>query len=376
MSERICEVRRLGLVTYSEALKTQEAAVEARKDDTLPDQLLLLQHPHVLTLGRGADPNNVLIDENTRAAKGVELFKTGRGGDVTYHGPGQVVGYPIIDLKPDRCDVHRYVRDIEEVMIHVARDFGINAVRISGLTGIWVDDEKLGAIGVRIARWVTSHGFAFNVNTDLSFFNLIVPCGISDHGVTSLEKLLGRKIEIGEVEDRLAHHFGDVFQREMIEVPTRSQSIQTYIFQRNNGTPKFLLLKRTVDHGNFWQPVTGRLEAGETWHDAAVREVREETGLRGHIEDLNYRHSFLVDPSFWKQHPEFAIKVNEESSFLMDATGIDPDSVVLNPEEHDAYEWVDYETAMNRIIWEGNKKALKLAQDAITIASSRASGPG
>lgn len=371
MTERICEVRRLGLINYEEGLKTQEAAVEARKNEALLDQLLLLQHPHVLTLGRGADQNNVLVDENTRAAKGVQLFKTGRGGDVTYHGPGQIVGYPIIDLKPDRCDVHRYVRDIEEVMIRVARDYGIDAVRIPGLTGIWVGDEKLGAIGVRIARWITSHGFAFNVNTDLTYFNLIVPCGITDHGVTSLEKLLGKKVEISEAEERLARHFGDVFGRKMVEVPTRSQSIQTYIFQRNNGTPRYLLLKRVEDHGNFWQPVTGGLERGESWKDAAVREVYEETGLRGEIEDLNYRHSFLVDPSFWKKHPEFTIKVNEESSFMMDVTGIDTDSVVLNPEEHDAFEWVDYETAMNRIIWEGNKKALKLAQDAITIASSR-----
>jgi len=367
MTERICEVRRLGLINYEEALKTQEAAVEARKNDTLADQLLLLQHPHVLTLGRGADPSNVLVDENTRAAKGVELFKTGRGGDVTYHGPGQIVGYPIIDLKPDRCDVHRYVRDIEEVMIRVAKDYDIDAVRIPGLTGIWVGYEKLGAIGVRIARWVTSHGFAFNVSTDLSYFNLIVPCGITDHGVTSLEKLLGRKIDIDDVEERLARHFGDVFQRTMVEVQTRCQSIQTYIFQRNNETTRFLLLKRTVDHGNFWQPITGGLESGENWHDAAVREVQEETGLCGKIEDLNYRHTFLVDPSFWKQHPEFAIKVNEETAFMMDATGIDPNSIVLNPEEHDAYEWVDYETAMSRIIWEGNKKALRLTQNAITM---------
>jgi len=135
MTERICEVRRLGLVTYEDGLKTQEAAVEARKNDTLADTLLLLQHPHVLTLGRGADPNNILIDEDSRAARGVELFKIGRGGDVTYHGPGQVVGYPIIDLKPNRCDVHRYVRDIEEVMLRVAKDYDIDAARIPGLTG-------------------------------------------------------------------------------------------------------------------------------------------------------------------------------------------------------------------------------------------------
>jgi len=188
--------------------------------------------------------------------------------------------------------------------------------------------------------------------------------------VTSLEKLLGRRVDISEVEDRLAYNFGNVFERTMNEVPSHSKSIQTYIFRRDNGSNKFLLLKRTEDHGNFWQPVTGGLEAGEDWHNAAVREVWEETGLRGQIEDLNFRHTFLVDPSFWKQHPQFAIKANEETSFMMDATGVDPDSVVLNPEEHDAYEWVDYETAMSRIIWEGNKKALRLTQDAITLAKA------
>ncbi|HZS46884.1 MAG TPA: lipoyl(octanoyl) transferase LipB [Blastocatellia bacterium] len=373
MTERICEVRRLGIISYEAGLKMQEAAVEARAKGMLPDMLLLLQHPHVLTLGRGADPNNVLVDENTRRSTGVELFKTGRGGDVTYHGPGQVVGYPIIDLKPDRCDVHRYVRDIEEVMIRVTSDYGIDAIRIPGLTGIWVSDEKLGAIGVRIARWVTSHGFAYNVNTDLSYFNLIVPCGISDHGVTSLKKLLGREVDIHEVQDRLAYHFGQVFQRKMLEVSSESKSIQTYIYRHENGGHKYLLLRRIESRGAFWQPVTGRLEPGEDWHDAAVREVWEETKLRGEIIDLNFRHSFLVDPRFWKQHPEFAIKVNEESSYMMDATGAKPDNVILDPTEHDAYEWVDYDTAMNRVIWEGNKKALKLAEAAIasTVVQSR-----
>jgi lipoyl(octanoyl) transferase len=145
-------------------------------------------------------------------ARGIEVLETGRGGDVTYHGPGQVVGYPIINLKPDRCDVHRYVRDLEEVLIRVARDYGVVSTRVAGLTGIWVGDEKLAAIGVRISRWVTSHGFALNVSTDLDNFRLIVPCGIADRGVTSLERL-GPRADISDVEDHVVTRFCEVFDR-------------------------------------------------------------------------------------------------------------------------------------------------------------------
>src|SRR5581483_12400216 len=146
--------------------------------------------------------------------------ETGRGGDITYHGPGQLVGYPIIDLKPDRCDVHRYVRDLEEVLIRALSDYGIAARRIDGLTGVWVEDEKIAAIGVRIARWVTSHGFALHISTDLDFFKLIVPCGITDRGVTSLERRLGRVVDRSEVEERIATHFGRVFDRGTVCSPT------------------------------------------------------------------------------------------------------------------------------------------------------------
>jgi lipoyl(octanoyl) transferase len=167
----------------------------------------------VLTLGRNADRGNVLVTDEMLEARGVTLHEINRGGDVTYHGPGQVVGYPIIDLKPDRADVHRYVRDLEEVLIRVAADYAVNATRVDGLTGVWVGREKLAAIGVRIARWVTSHGFALNVTTDLDCFNLIVPCGIADRGVTSLEQLLGRRLDLTEVEQRIVGHFATVFDR-------------------------------------------------------------------------------------------------------------------------------------------------------------------
>ena len=215
---RVCESRYLGRTAYADALALQQSLHDARKRNEVPDTLLLLEHPHVITLGRAANRDNILADEQTRAEKSVELFETGRGGDVTYHGPGQLVGYPIISLAPDRQDVRRYVRHIQEVLVRTARDFGVAAEPRGGeFVGVWVGDEKLAAIGIRISRWVTMHGFAFNVTTNLDYFNLIVPCGIPDHGVTSLAKILNRKIELEAVAEAVRKHFGDVFQRQMIE---------------------------------------------------------------------------------------------------------------------------------------------------------------
>jgi lipoyl(octanoyl) transferase len=190
--------------------------VEERQKHEIPDTLLLLEHDPVFTLGRNARKENVLLPDETLRERGFDVFESGRGGDVTYHGPGQVVGYPIVDLSPDRRDVHRYVRDLEEVMIRCCAGYGITASRVEGLSGCWVGEEKIGAIGVRIARWVTSHGFAFNVSTDLSPFDLIVPCGIRGRGVTSVERLLGRPVSLDEVMDRLADHFGEVLERSVV----------------------------------------------------------------------------------------------------------------------------------------------------------------
>ena len=212
------------MVPSGEALAIQRALVEERKAGRVPDLLLLLQHPPVITLGVRGDGgrSNVVATDERLAELGIEVFETGRGGDVTYHGPGQIVGYPIIDLKPDRCDVHQYVRDVEEVMIRACADHGVSAGRVPGLTGTWVGAEKIGAIGVRISRWVTSHGFAFNVSTDLDHFRLIVPCGISDRGVTSLERATGISIPLAAVEDVLVRHFCEVFDRAADENQTGS----------------------------------------------------------------------------------------------------------------------------------------------------------
>jgi lipoyl(octanoyl) transferase len=221
---RPLEVRRLGVVPYAAALEMQRALVEERRADRVPDLLLLLEHPHVITLGARLEAarSNLLAAPELLASKNVELHESGRGGDITYHGPGQVVGYPIMDLRPDRCDVHKYVRDLEEVMIRSAADFGLSAGRIAGLSGAWAGADKLGAIGVRISRWITSHGFAYNVTTDLDFFSLIVPCGIRSGGVTSLSRSTSRRVSIDEAADSLVRHFADVFGREVAEPARRS----------------------------------------------------------------------------------------------------------------------------------------------------------
>jgi lipoyl(octanoyl) transferase len=209
------EVRRLGRLDYAEALELQQQLVAERKAERIPDQLLLLEHPPVITLGVKArnDRSHVLASAAQLQSAGVNVFETGRGGDVTYHGPGQLVGYPILDLRPDRCDLHRYVRDLEEVLIRAVGSFGIEARRQSGLTGVWVGDDKLAAIGVRISRWITSHGFALNVATDLAHFDLIVPCGITGKGVTSIARLTGRAVPLEAVEDSVVTAFSTVFAR-------------------------------------------------------------------------------------------------------------------------------------------------------------------
>jgi lipoyl(octanoyl) transferase len=234
----------LGRISYAEAYALQKRIVAARKADAIEDILLFCEHPHVITQGRNGKREHLLASEHVLRQKGVEFYETSRGGDITYHGPGQIVGYPILNLGAIRRDVVWYVRMLEEAMIRATAEFGIAAVREPGKTGIWVEvaeggsslatrlpavtghlpacgggplatSEKLGAIGVHISRWVTSHGFAYNVSTDLRFFNLIVPCGIVDCTATSLEKLLQRAVAEREVAPRIASHLGELFGLEM-----------------------------------------------------------------------------------------------------------------------------------------------------------------
>jgi len=215
MKERVLKVRRLGRFSYSEGLSLQKKleakAIEKRKED----YLLLLEHPHTFTLGRRAKDEGILATKELLESLNVEVFETNRGGKVTYHGVGQIVGYPVISLSPDRKDVHKYVRDLEEVLIRTLSGFDIDSFRIEGLTGVHTNDGKIAAIGVHIKRWVTTHGFALNVNTDLDYYKWIIAC--EGEPVTSMEKILGNEISLAEVEDGLIRNFSDVFGIKEIE---------------------------------------------------------------------------------------------------------------------------------------------------------------
>ncbi len=206
-----------GTVPYGEALTLQEELVVKRRAGEIPDTLVLLEHPHVITMGSSASTDHILVNEEERSALGLDVFDAGRGGDVTYHGPGQLVGYPILDLKPDRKDLHRYLRDLETVLMHVAEEFGIPARRSEAGTGVWTPRGKLAAIGVRVSsRWITSHGIALNVSSDLSYFDTIVPCGIPDGGTTTMERELGREVSMSSVHDAFVRHFCATFDRQIV----------------------------------------------------------------------------------------------------------------------------------------------------------------
>ena len=220
---RSCQLRELGRVDYGTALDLQRRLVAERKEGAIPDQLLLLEHPHVITLGRNGHLQNLLAGEEILRRAGISFYPTDRGGDITYHGPGQLVGYPIIDLREWKRDVGAYVRGVEQAIIDTLADFGIAAGRIPKLTGVWVGERKIAAIGVHISRWVTSHGFALNVTTDLSYFQYIVPCGLTKP-VTSMAQL-GTTTDLTEVSRSLAAHFGRVFDCEMLlETPVLAAS--------------------------------------------------------------------------------------------------------------------------------------------------------
>ncbi len=220
--EKICWQVNAGLLPYGQACALQHQLVEARKAAAIPDLLLFCEHPHVITLGRNGKRENLRASERLLAQMNVTFHESDRGGDITYHGPGQIVGYPILDLTAHRRDVRWYVQQLEETMIRASADFGITAARVEGRRGIWVgrppSDEKLAALGVHLNRWVTSHGFAYNVATDLRYFDLIVPCGIAGKRATSLERALDRAVSTDEVRRKLAAHFGELFERDMVQV--------------------------------------------------------------------------------------------------------------------------------------------------------------
>jgi lipoyl(octanoyl) transferase len=350
-------VYRLGRVEYEDGLKLMELFARARAAGQVGDALLLLEHPPVLTLGRAAKRENILASDARLAAAGVELFETNRGGDVTYHGPGQVVGYPIFKLPPGRQDVRRYVRDVERCMIDTLAGYGLTAGTIVRWPGVWLgteadpDARKIAAIGVHIARWVTTHGFAFNVNTNLEHFRLIVPCGIQDKGVTSLQRELGRTVDVAEVEEALAGQFCRVFESERVEPPAPLRTVSVAVLRGRGPEAQVLLLRRTPERGGFWQTVTGRLEPGEAPAAAAAREVQEELGATLEVVDLDYRHAFALGE-------ELPPRLVEEHAFL--ARWTHAGEPRTGP-EHDAMEWVGVQEALARLPFKGLREAVRRA---------------
>jgi len=355
--------RMLGRVEYEDGLRLQEQLVGERQEGRIPDQVLTLEHPHVFTLGRRANAGNILIDAQAQRRFGVQVFESVRGGDVTYHGPGQIVVYPILALPPGRQDVVRYVRDLEQVMIRTLAGFGIEAGQIEGLSGTWVGPRKIGAIGVRMSRWVTSHGIALNVNTDLRYFDLIVPCGIRDHGVTSMQRELGRPIELETVRTALLHELAQMFDLQLEPRAVDLKTIQAIVF-RTKPQLQILNLLRTPALGGFWQPVTGRIEAGETPIEAAAREVQEETGYSGEPIGLGYVHGFMLDPTVF-QAPRWPVPCfADEHSFAVEVpTGQEP---VLEEGTHEAYQWLSPDASTALVRWPGNREAIRMLTERLS----------
>lgn len=343
----------LGRVEYDDGLAVQRQLQDARRLEQAPDSLLLLEHPPVLTLGRGADLTHVIAPKAKLEAEGVELFETDRGGDVTYHGPGQLVGYPILFLPPGQQDVRRYVRGLEEVIIRTLGDFGLRGARIEKWPGVWIEASRAGgprkicALGVHLSRWYTKHGFALNVSPQLAHFQLIVPCGIKEAGVTSMEVELGAPVDAAQVRARVREHFAVVFEHQLRVREVEAQTVSVAV---RRGA-ELLALQRTEARGGFWQLVTGRVEAGESPAQAARRELSEETGLDVDVAPLGYVHSFAegeaVPPRLTTEHAFVATAPAEVE--------------IRRSAEHQAHEWLTLDAALARFPFAGLKRAARLA---------------
>ena len=359
---RPAQLRRFGRVLYPAGLRMQQALARQVGEDRLPDQLLILEHDAVFTLGRNATQADIHMSEDFLATQGVSVHRTDRGGEVTYHGPGQIVAYPICNLRGGREDVGRLVRGLEEAMIRTAADFGVVADRLPGAPGIWVDTprglEKLGAIGLHLSRWISTHGIAFNVRPNLDHFRWITPCGFTDKGVCSLASLLGDDAPTwAEAADFLQGHLIHYLALDLqpAQPPTRSVSALTW--RRGIAGPEVLMMLRVPSHGFWWQSVTGMMEPGETPEETAHRELQEETGLRGSLHSLDFAHTFWVDPAILG-FPEGEPRFNTEICFAMEVAR--DAEVVLAPDEHTEYLWCSLDEAHERMRWEGSKAALAL----------------
>jgi lipoyl(octanoyl) transferase len=360
---RVCELRNLHLVTYENGMRLQQKLVELRQADAIPDQLLLLEHPPVITLGRGGDVRNLLAPAATLDAQRVRFFETTRGGDITYHGPGQLVGYPIIHLGEGNRDVRKYVTKLEEVLIRTVAEFGITAERSEGKRGIWVGNDKIAAIGVRIARWVTSHGFALNVTTNLDHFRLITPCGLHGAGVTSISHVAGRNVALAEVREIVAAKFADVFERDVVP---RAESIRLVKVLVHDGD-RVLLLHRRPERGNFWQPITGSIEEGELPLDTARRELTEETGHSGEPEAIDLEQSFMIESHFLEAKYPPPIIASETGFAVEVPRGL---TVRMDAAEHDDYGWFTFAEAYERIKWTDDREALEKVERTLSALAT------
>ncbi len=365
---RTCEVHRLHLVTYENGMNLQQKLVEMRQQELLADQLLLLEHPPVITIGRGGDRANLLGTPEGLRAAGVRFFETTRGGDITYHGPGQLVGYPIIHLGEGNRDIRKYVTKLEEVLIRTVADYGIVAERLDGKRGIWVGRNKIAAIGVRIARWVTSHGWALNVSTDLDHFRLITPCGLHGMGVTSIARELGRYVDPVEVRERLLTHFAEIFEREVVDRPPTIRLIKVVV---HDGAGRVLLLHRRPERGRFWQPITGTIEPGESVMAAALREIVEETGHEAVPHPLSLHQSFMIESQFLSTKHGSPVMASEAVfTAVLDSTL----PITLDSEEHDDFGWFTFAAAYDRIQWTDDREAIEMVERiaGLTPAPQRA----
>jgi lipoyl(octanoyl) transferase len=350
---RACELRLLHVVTYENGMQVQQKLVEMRQREEIPDQLLLLEHPPVITLGRGGDQGNLLASPQMLQHEGVRFFETTRGGDITYHGPGQIVGYPIVHLGEGKRDVRKYVTNLEEVLIRTVAEYGITAARVEGKRGIWVGNDKIAAIGVRVARWVTSHGWALNVNTNLDHFRLITPCGLQGTGVTSISRQIGRAVDIREVREILAAKFAEVFERELVP---RSETLRLVKVLVHDGE-RVLLLHRRPERGNFWQPITGTIEASEDPLATARRELIEETGHAVEPQSMELAQSFMIESAYLESRYADRPIIASEMAYRAELDATLP--VRIDPEEHDDFGWFTFAEAYERIRWTDDREALE-----------------
>lgn len=359
---RPAQLRRFGRVFYPAGLRLQKALAAHVAAEGNPDQLVILEHDPVFTLGRNATPADIHMSDDFLAAQGVSVHRTDRGGEVTYHGPGQIVAYPICNLRGGREDVGRLVRGLEEAMIRTAAEFGIVADRLKGAPGIWVETprglEKLGAIGLHLSRWITTHGIAFNVRPNLDHFRWITPCGFTDKGVCSLASLLGGGSPTWEeAADRLQAHLVQCLALDLQPVRPPSRSVSAMTWRRGADGPEILMMLRVPEHGLWWQSVTGMMEPGETPEQTAHRELMEETGLAGTLRPLDLTHSFWVDPAI-VAFPDAEPRFNTETCFSMEVPA--EAQVRLEPLEHSEFKWCRPEEALALMKWEGSKGALAL----------------